>query len=87
MKRGRLMLGAGASASCQYEFASETAGRLRLPAGFFTGQSETLHRAHLELADGSQLSVNVTMGPRVGEASFAVRDQLERSLPSNRSEI
>lgn len=73
MERGRVMLDAGSSASCDYEFGAGTEGVLRLPEAFFTAFGETIHHATLELEDGSRRIVDVIMGPRVGEASFIVR--------------
>lgn len=68
------MLEAGSSVTCRYELVSPDGGRLSLPQHFFTAHGETVHGAILELADGSERRINVTMGPRVGEASFILAD-------------
>jgi hypothetical protein len=70
MPRGRIMLDAGSSSSCSYDFQTPTQGVLRLPEIFFTAHGETIHRATLQLEDGSHRAVDVVMGPRVGEAYF-----------------
>ncbi len=68
------MLDHGSSATCQYEFIDAGHGLLRLPDLMFTAYGETVHRAVLELADASQKPVRITMGPRVGEATFSVAE-------------
>ncbi len=74
MTRGRLMLDAGSSSSCGYAFDSPERGTLSVPDMFFTAHGETVHRATLELEDGSHRTIDVTMGPRVGTATFSVAD-------------
>lgn len=74
MEHGRIMLDGGSSATCDYEFAEARRGTLHLPDFMFTAHRETVHQAVLELSDGSQRPVRVTMGPRVGEAEFFAND-------------
>lgn len=74
MERGYLMLNDGSSASCEYKWEGSDAGRLMLPQAFFTAHGETIHGAVLRLADGSERSVSVVLGPRLGEARFSAID-------------
>lgn len=69
---GRLIFEHGASATCRYDFTSTDRGHLRLPPTMFTAHGEVTN-ATLELADGSHRSVSVTLGSRLGEATFVVR--------------
>ena len=72
MPGGHLSLDAGSSASVDYDFKDEAKGTIRLPEAFFTAHGETIHRASLELEDGPRRTVDVTFGPRVGEAQFSI---------------
>jgi hypothetical protein len=66
------MLSDGSTASCEYDFIASDRGTLRFVELMFTAHGATVHPATLELANGSQMTVSVKMGPRVGEASFSV---------------
>jgi hypothetical protein len=72
MQRGRLMLADGSTASCDYEFSSSRGRSLRLPELMFTAHGQTLHGAMLELENGERKTIIVSMGPKVGEATFTV---------------
>jgi len=70
MERGRLKVQSGLSASCTYRIVSESGGLLILPSALYLPLRES-EDATLIMADGSERSIHVTFGPRVGEAPFA----------------
>jgi hypothetical protein len=68
MESGRLILQDGATASCSYEFATNTNGFLDLGSMFMPLRESTT--GTLELSTGERRQVTVTFGSRVGQASF-----------------
>ena len=73
MNRGTLRLRSGLGAACHYELSADGGGRLKVPSALYLPLRES-DVGTLRLENGKECRVQVTFGPKVGEASFSYVD-------------